>query len=131
MKASWIEDSLAFLPPIAFLIALRFIKRRPTPRHPYGYHRAMGIGHLVAAVALLTLGGYLLIDSAMGLLRGEHPPIGMFNVFGTPVWAGWFMAAASVLVVIPSVVLGRMKAKLAPVLHNKLLLADADMRRYA
>lgn len=127
MKASWIEDSLALLPPLAFLIALRFIKRRPTPRHPYGYHRAMGVGHLVAAVALLTLGSYLLVDSAMGLAKGEHPPIGVMNVFGTPVWAGWFMAAASLVVVIPSVILGHKKTKLAPHLHNKLLFADADM----
>src|SRR5690625_7671560 len=76
MKASWIEDSLGFIAPIAFLIAARLVYRQPTPRHPYGFHRSFGIGHLVAAVALLTFGGYLLVDSAMGLLTGEHPPMG-------------------------------------------------------
>src|SRR5690625_195469 len=40
MKAAWIEDALTIMPPVAFLIALRFIGRKPTPRHPYGYHRA-------------------------------------------------------------------------------------------
>ncbi|MDN5731393.1 MAG: cation transporter [Yaniella sp.] len=129
MKASWIEDGLAFIPPIAFLIAVRYISRRPTPRHPYGFHRAIGVGHLVAAVALLTFGLYLFVESAMGLVTLEHPPIGMLEIFGVSVWAGWPMAVASVLVAIPSVILGRMKIKLAPVLHNKMLYADADMNK--
>ncbi|WP_022869766.1 cation diffusion facilitator family transporter [Yaniella halotolerans] len=127
MKASWIEDSLGFIAPIAFLIAARLVYRQPTPRHPYGYHRAFGVGHLVAAVALLTFGGYLLVDSAMGLLTGEHPPIGMMELFGISFWSGWLMAAASIIVVIPLVILGRMKIKLAPLLHNKMLQADAAM----
>lgn len=129
MKASWIEDSLTFLPPIAFLIAIHFISREPTPRHPYGYHRAMGIGHLVSSVALLAFGGYLFVDSVMGLVQAEHPPIGMLELFGIQVWAGWLMAGASVVVVIPSMILGRIKAKLAPLLHNKVLAADADMNK--
>lgn len=127
MKASWIEDSLGFIAPIAFLIAARLVYRQPTPKHPYGYHRAFGVGHLVAAVALLTFGGYLLVDSATGLLTGEHPPIGMMELFGVSFWAGWLMAGASVVVVIPLVILGRMKIKLAPLLHNKMLQADAAM----
>src|SRR5699024_611029 len=101
--------------------------RQPTPRHPYGFHRSFGIGHLVAAVALLTFGGYLLVDSAMGLLTGEHPPMGMMELFGITFWSGWLMSAASIIVVIPLVILGRMKLKLAPLLHNKMLQADADM----
>jgi len=129
MRASWIGDSLGFLPPIAFLLALRFISRPPTPRHPYGVHRALGVGHLVAAAALLSLGGMLLVESVMGLLGGQRPPIGLISIFGTPLWAGWLMAAASVIVVIPSVILSRIKLKLAPVLHNKVLYADADMNK--
>lgn len=127
MKASWIEDSLGFIAPIAFLIAARLVYRQPTPRHPYGFHRSFGVGHLVAAVALLTFGGYLLVDSAMGLLTGEHPPMGMMELFGITFWSGWLMSAASIIVVIPLVILGRMKLKLAPLLHNKMLQADADM----
>ncbi len=129
MKAAWIEDALAILPPVAFLIALRYIKRKPTPRHPYGYHRAMGIGHIVAAVALLTFGTYLLVDSAMGLFAGEHPSIGLVEIFGVEIWQGWVMVVVSVIVVIPAVIIGRMNAKLAPPLHNKVLFADADMNK--
>ncbi|GAA4476798.1 cation transporter [Enteractinococcus fodinae] len=129
MKAAWIEDSLAILPPLAFLIALRFINRKPTPRHPYGYHRAMGIGHLVAAVALLGFGTMLLVDSAMGLFAGEHPAIGLIEIFGMEIWQGWIMVVVSVIVVIPAIIIGRINAKLAPPLHNKVLYADADMNK--
>lgn len=129
MKAAWIEDSLAILPPLAFLIALRFINRKPTPRHPYGYHRAMGVGHLVAAVALLGFGTMLLVDSAIGLFAGDHPSIGVIEIFGTTIWMGWLMVAVSVIVVIPSVIIGRINLKLAPKLHNKVLYADADMNK--
>lgn len=129
MKAAWIEDALAILPPVAFLLAIRFISRKPTPRHPYGFHRSMGVGHVVASVALLVFGVYLLVDSAMGLFMGDRPPIGLIDIFGTPIWSGWLMIAASVIVVIPSMIIGRMNAKLAPVLHNKVLHADAAMNK--
>lgn len=129
MKTAWIADALSFLPPLAFLVAIRFITRKPTPRHPYGYHRAMGVGHLVASISLLGLGTYLFIESGLALASGERPPIGMMDLFGTPVWAGWLMSIASVVVVIPSVFLGRSKMKLAPVLHNKVLYADAEMNK--
>lgn len=76
MKVAWIEDSLSFLPPLAFLVAVRVAGRRPTPRHPYGYHRSVGVGHLVAAVALLAMGAFLVVDSGSGLLRGERPRSG-------------------------------------------------------
>ena len=129
MKVAWIEDSLSFLPPLAFLVAVRVAGRRPTPRHPYGYHRSVGVGHLVAAVALLAMGAFLVVDSGSGLLRGERPPIGVTNLFGTPVWSGWLMVAAMTLTSIPPVVLGRMKMRLAEELHDKVLYADADMNK--
>ncbi|HEY4558858.1 MAG TPA: cation transporter [Enteractinococcus sp.] len=129
MKAAWIEDALALLPPIAFLVAIRFLNKKPTPRHPYGFHRSIGVGHLVASVALLGMGTYLLVDSAMGLIAGDRPPIGLIEIFGTPIWAGWLMIAVSVIVVIPSIIIGRINWKLAPVLHNKVLYADGDMNK--
>lgn len=129
MKAAWIEDALAILPPLAFLVAVRFISLKPTPRHPYGFHRAMGVGHLVAAVALLVFGTFLLVDSAMGLFAGEHPAIGLIEIFGITMWAGWLMIVVSLVVVIPAIIIGRINAKLAPVLHNKVLYADADMNK--
>ena len=71
MKAAWIEDLLSLAPPIAFLVAVRIVRRAPRPLWPYGYHRSIGVGHLVAAVALLTMGTFLIIDSALGV---DSPP---------------------------------------------------------
>jgi len=114
MQAAWIEDMLAFLPPIAFLVALRFISRPPTERFPYGYHRAIGVGHLVAATALLMMGGYLLFSSAAGLIAGERPPIGITVLFGHDIWAGWLMIAVMAVSGIPPVILGRIKLPWPP-----------------
>src|SRR5690625_6851258 len=94
MKAAWMEDMLSFIPPIAFLIAVRRTRRRPTPEHPYGYHRAVGIGHLVAATALLAMGAFMVFDSGSGLLAAEHPPVGLIEVGGVVMWSGWLMIAA-------------------------------------
>lgn len=129
MKAAWIEDALSLLPPLAFLIAARFIRRRPTAKRPYGYHRSIGIAHLVSAVALLVMGLYLFLDSGFGLVTLDHPPIGVMVVLGTPIWQGWLMVAVMVVVAIPPMILGRMKMKLAPLLHDKVLYADAKMMK--
>ncbi|NKX56544.1 cation transporter [Arthrobacter sp. E918] len=129
MKAAWIEDMLSFAPPLAFLLAVRIAARPPTAGYPYGYHRATGVGHLVAAVALCTMGGFLLIDSGLGLLKAEHPPIGAVQLFGQSIWLGWLMMAVMAITAVPPVLLGRAKMKLARELHNKVLYADADMNR--
>lgn len=129
MKAAWIEDLLSFLPPISFLVATRVIRRRPSESHPYGYHRAVGVAHLVAAVALLVMGGYLLVDSAIKLITTEHPTIGGITLFDSTFWLGWLMVLAMLLTAGPPVVLGIMKMKLAKTLHDKVLYADADMNK--
>lgn len=114
MKAAWVEDALSLLPPLAFLVAVRFIRRRPTARHPYGYHRSIGVAHLVAAVALLAMGAYLIVDSTVGLFAAEHPPIGVIEIFGTPIWLGWLMILVMTTTAVPPVIFGRLKLKLAP-----------------
>ncbi|MDI3331560.1 MAG: cation transporter [Micrococcus sp.] len=129
MKAAWIEDLLSFIPPIAFLIAIRIINNPPSRKQPYGNHRAIGVGHLVASVALLVMGAFLVVDSAIGLITAEHPPIGSFHLFGHTIWQGWFMVVVMLLSVPGPVILGRMKLKLAKQLHNKVLYADADMNK--
>lgn len=129
MKAAWVEDALSLLPPLAFLVAARFIRRMPTARHPYGYHRSIGIAHLVAAVALLAMGAYLIIDSAVGLLAAEHPPIGVMEIFGTPIWLGWLMIIVMTTTAVPPVIFGRLKLRLAAILHDKVLYADAQMNK--
>lgn len=129
MKAAWIEDLLSFLPPISFLVATHVIRKRPSQRHPYGYHRAVGIAHLVAAVALVVMGAYLIVDSGLGLVKAEHPTIGAIELFGATFWLGWLMIAAMALTAGPPVYLGFVKMKLARKLHDKVLYADADMNK--
>lgn len=129
MKTAWIEDMLSLLPQLSFLIALLFIRRRPTAKYPYGHHRAMSIGHLVAGVALIAVGAILAFESAMGLIHGERPTIGTTVILGHTVWLGWLMVAVMLLIVIGPLFYGPAKAKLAPVLHNKLLYTDADMAK--
>ena len=129
MRAAGIEDLLSIVPPIAFLIAVRVVARQPNQRYPYGYHRSIGVAHLVAAVALAGMGTFLLYESATGLLRGERPPIGTVTLFGTSFWLGWLMIAVMAVTGIPPVLLGRAKMKLARQLHNKVLYADADMNK--
>nr|WP_206686840.1 cation transporter [Microbacterium invictum] len=129
MKTAWIEDMLSLIPQISFLVALLLIRRGPTRAFPYGLHRAMGVGHLVAGVALLAVGGSLAVESLSGLLRAEHPAIGTVRVFGQTVWLGWFMVAVMSVTVIGPFFYGHAKAKLAPLLHNKVLFADADMAK--
>ena len=129
MKAAWIEDLLSFIPPIAFLIAVKVNRKPPTLSHPYGFHRSVGVGHLVSAVALTTMGTFLIIDSASGLLRAEHPTIGSVVLFGQVIWLGWLMIGVMALIALPPVFIGRAKMKLAKELHNKVLYADADMNK--
>jgi divalent metal cation (Fe/Co/Zn/Cd) transporter len=129
MKTAWIEDMLSLIPQVSFLVALLFIRRRPTRGFPYGLHRAMGVGHLVAGVALLAIGGNLAFEAITLLVRQEHPAIGSVRLFGQTIWLGWFMVAVMALVAIGPFFYGHAKSKLAPVLHNKVLFADADMAR--
>jgi divalent metal cation (Fe/Co/Zn/Cd) transporter len=129
MKAAWIEDMLALIPPVAFLVAVSRARRRPSADHPYGYHRAVATGHLTSAVALLAMGLFLVEDSVAGLVLAEHPPIGTVQLLGHTFWAGWLMVAVMVYTGIGPYVLGRLKLPLAETLHDKVLYADADMQK--
>ncbi|MEU4426743.1 cation diffusion facilitator family transporter [Actinoplanes sp. NPDC024001] len=129
MKAAWIEDMLGLVPPAAFLIAARYRNRPPNERFPYGYHRAVSVAFLAGSVALFGLGAYVVYDSAARLLARERPPIGLVEVFGQTFWLGWLMIAALVATMIPAVLLGRVKQRIARELHDKVLFADAEMNR--
>lgn len=129
MKTAWIEDMLSLIPQVSFLIALLFIRRPPTRGFPFGLHRVMGIGHLVAGLALLAVGGNLAVEAATGLLAAEHPTIGTIQLWGYTFWQGWLMIAVMSLIVIGPLIYGPAKLRLAPKLHNKLLYADADMAK--
>ncbi|MDR7279242.1 cation diffusion facilitator family transporter [Catenuloplanes atrovinosus] len=129
MKAAWIEDMLGLVPPAAFLIAARYRNRPPNERFPYGYHRSVSVAFLSGAVALLVLGGYVVYDSAIRLLSRERPPIGLVELFGAEIWLGWLMIAALFATMVPAIVLGHVKQRIARRLHDKGLYADAEMNR--
>ena len=129
MKVAWVEDLLSLAPPAAFLLAARIIRKPPSPERPYGYHRSIGVAHLVAGATLVSLGGYLVIDSALGLVTAEHPAIGGVQVFGQVIWMGWLMIGAMIVAGFPPILLGHAKMKLAEDLHDKVLYADADMNK--
>ena len=129
MKGAFVEDILGFFPPIAFLIATRIRSRAPNDAFPFGYHRSMSVAYIVSTIALVALGGFLFVDSALKLLSGEHPTIGMVEIFDWQVWLGWLMVAALVYTGTGTVILGHLKKKLAAQLHDKTLYADAEMNR--
>jgi cation diffusion facilitator family transporter len=129
MKGAWLEDMISLAPPIAFLVAARVRYRDPNRDFPYGYHRAVEVSYLIAALALLSMGGFLIVDSTLKLLHGDHPPIGMVELFDWQVWLGWLMIAALLYSAIPVAILGRKKAKLAGELHDKVLYADSKMNK--
>jgi len=129
MRTAWIEDVLSLIPPISFLVAMRFRDRPPTVAYPYGYRRVTLLAFMVASVAILVLGLYMLYESVLSLVEQVHPTIGHFDLFGWYLWAGWVMIAALIYSMIAPVILGRMKIPLATALHEKTLHADATMNK--
>lgn len=129
MRTSWLEDMISLCPPIAFLIAARIARMTPSQRFPYGLHSSVSIGYLTASLALLGMGAFLLFEASVKLIYLERATIGGFDLFGTTIWAGWPMLAALAYTGIPSFFLGRAKLKLAPIIHDKVLFADAEMNR--
>lgn len=129
MKTAWVEDLLSFVPPIVFLVATRIAIWPPSKRFPYGYHRAISIAFLCAALALFMTGGWLLTHALLGLVRFEHPTIGGITLFGQTFWLGWLMLPALVWSTVPAVLLGRAKLPLASTMHDKVLHADALMNK--
>jgi hypothetical protein len=80
------------------------------------------IAGFLAALALVACAPHYPADPH----RTLSTVTGGIQLFGTTVWTGWLMMAAMVVTAIPPVILGRQKLRLAPVLHNKVLYADAD-----
>ncbi|MFI9652203.1 cation diffusion facilitator family transporter [Guyparkeria halopsychrophila] len=129
MKAAWLEDAISLVPPIVVLIGLSLRNRPANKMHPYGYHRALSISFLIAAIALCVVGLYVLYDSGMSLIRQVHPTIGTVEIFGHPVWLGWLMLPALLYSALPASVLGRLKLAPARALHDKAMIADAAMNK--
>jgi divalent metal cation (Fe/Co/Zn/Cd) transporter len=129
MRTSWMEDMISLVPPIAFLISSRLATRRSTRRFPYGMHTSVSVAYLTASLAILAMGIFLFVEASLKLAHVDRTTIGGFNILGTTIWAGWPMLAALAYTGIPSFFLGRAKLKLAPLIHDKALYADAEMNR--
>lgn len=127
MKAMWIEDTVSLVPSTAVLVGIYFRKWKPDEKFHYGYRRAVQIGFLTGAVALLGFGSYLLVDSIISLVTVHRPTIQTAEIFGTRVWLGWPMIAALIYSVIPPFILGRMKRPHAQELHDKTMYTSASI----
>ncbi|CAM3755853.1 cation transporter [Litorimonas haliclonae] len=129
MKTAWIEDCLSLIPPICFLVGSRICWRPPSEHYPYGFHRVVSVLFLCAALALLCMGTYLLVDALIKLGGREHPTIGMKEFFGKDAWLGWWMILVLLWGTFPPVILGRAKIKYAETLHDKILITDGKMNK--
>lgn len=129
MKAVFVEDILAVIPPIAYLVSQRVRWRPPTQRHPYGFQRAVPLAFLASAASLLALGLFILFEAIATLIKREHPTIGVISLFGRQVWLGWVMIPALVYTIIGESSFGRAKQPYARDLHDTALAADARMNR--
>jgi cation diffusion facilitator family transporter len=125
MKAMWLEDTLSLIPSVSFLVGAHFRRKPPDEAFPYGYRRAVLVGFMCGAVALFGFGIYILGDSVFKLVKAEHPSIPSVHIFGTHIWLGWIMMAALTYSVLPPLILGRMKLRLASELHDKTLHVSA------
>ena len=86
---------------------------------------------LATAAVLMLIGLWLLADSVMKLVGQHRPPIGSAALFGHTFhfWAGWMMMGALAYSMTVAIVVGQLKRPVAETLHDKVLLADADMNR--
>lgn len=129
MRSALFEDLLSLVPAITFLIAARLEPRDPTEKYPFGFVRVNSLAFLVAAVALTSVGGFLLYEGAMTLLLADHPTVPPVEIFGHSIWLGWLMIAALAYSVVVPMMLGRMKLPVAEKLRDKVLHTDALMQK--
>jgi cation diffusion facilitator family transporter len=127
LKTEMSGELLSLIPPTLFLIGDKVSRREPNRDYPFGYERAVSAGYVGAAVALLGVGAYLLVDGGMKLAMQEHPTIGGFPIFGHVVWLGWLGIAVLLWSGVPAHFIGSAKRKCAEVLYDKTLAADADI----
>ena len=129
MKTAWVEDVLSLVPPTMFLVTNHFRNKKPNKHFPYGFHRIISFGFFVSAIALAAVGFYLVVDSGIKIFNKEHPTIGLKEYLNQDIWLGWWMILVLVWGTIPPVILGHLKLKLAPALHNKILYTDSKMNK--
>jgi cobalt-zinc-cadmium efflux system protein len=129
MQTAWVEDVLSMAAPALFLASSAIERRAPTAKYPFGFHRVQSLAFLVAAVALLGIGGFLIYEAAYALITTHHPTISSISVLGREVWLGWLMMLVLAFSVVPPVILGRMKLRIAQEVHDKVLYTDAETNK--
>lgn len=130
LTAVWLKSVWGLLPPVAFLTATRLERRSPSPRFPYGFHRAGSIAFLGSALALTCMGLFLLFAGLHGLILAQRPQLADILHSGAIVaWAGWPMMGALLYSIAVPFVNGGPRKRLAIDLHDKGLYADATMGR--
>ena len=129
MKAVFVEDVLAVVPPVAFLVSARYRWKTPTEKFPYGFHHSVTIGFFCSAITVLALGLLIAFDSARTLIAGHHPTLGVVGIFGHQIWMGWIAYPVLAIASIIEFTVGKLKQPLAVKLHDKALSTDARMNR--
>lgn len=129
MKTAWVEDLLALVPPIVFLIATHWERKGADEKFHYGYDRGNSLGFLVAAVALGAVGVFLAKEAVTALVTQHHVTIGTVRVLGRDIWLGWLMFAAQAYAILVPVVIARKEMPLAKRLSDKLIHTDAQMKK--
>ncbi len=129
MKTAWVEDTVGLIPPIAFLVAVHFEARPSNRRFHYGFDRVNGLGFLIAAVALASVGFFLLKDAATAFLAAKHVTVSSIRIWNHDVWLGWFMLTAQAYATIPPLIIGHKELPLARRLRDKLIHTDALMNK--
>lgn len=129
MRTALFEDVLSLVPAIVLLVALHFERRPPTALFPHGFGRVHSLAFLISAVALLGMGGFLLVESALTLAAARPVTVPPVVLFGEEVWLGWLMLAALLYSVVPPFILGRIKLPVARRLHDEVLHTDALMQK--
>lgn len=129
MKTAFIEDVMSLVPAIVFLVTSHFESTGSTPNFPFGFKRINSLAFLIAAVALLSIGGFMAYEAVMALLMAEHPSIGAISLLGYEIWLGWAMMAALAYSFIPPVILGRMKLPIARRTQDQVLHTDAQTQK--
>lgn len=129
MKTAWMDDLLSLIPILVFLIGSHISQWAANDRFPFGYHRVTSAAYLISAVALTSVGLYLLVESAIKLLNAERPTIGAIHIFGYDIWLGWLMIPALLYSMIPAMILSRKKLPVARDLYEKVVFTDAQMNK--
>lgn len=126
LKTEFVGDLLSMIAPVLFLVGDRIGARPASEKYPFGYERAVSAGYLGAALALLATGAFLFFDAATKLIFREHPIVGGVAIGGHVVWIGWLAIPVLLWSSVPAFFLGQAKERIAHLICDKVLLADAQ-----